>query len=173
MAGKESPMIEDFLRRPWVVAQLRASMFGPDLDALTDELQRIGYTVSTIQNHLHAAGHLAHWLARQRITLRSFSEARIHHFVQRHLPHCRCPIPRATAPDFGGVAPHLLKVLRARGRIVLPRARKPTPIEVILQTFTEHLQTTRGAAPTTCELYVREIRPLLEKTYGARPLDVS
>src|SRR5713226_10115161 len=46
-AGKESPMIEDFLHRPWVVAQLRASAFGPDLDALTDELQRIGYTVST------------------------------------------------------------------------------------------------------------------------------
>jgi hypothetical protein len=35
-------MIEHFLHRPWGVAQLRASVCGPDLDALTDELQRIG-----------------------------------------------------------------------------------------------------------------------------------
>jgi site-specific recombinase XerD len=166
-------MIEDFLHRPWVVAQLHASALGPDLDALTDELQSLGYSVATIQNHLHAAGHLAYWLTRQRIAVRSLSEATIHQFVERHLPHCRCPIPRASAPDFGGVAPHLLKVLQARGRILLPRAPKPTPIEVILQTFTEHMQTDRGAAPTTCERHVREIRPLLKQTYGTRPFDFS
>lgn len=166
-------MIEDFLHRPWVVAQLRASAFGSDLDALTDELQRIGYSVATIQNHLHAAGHLAHWFARQRIALRSFSETTIHTFVQRHLPHCRCPIPRASAPDFTGVAPHLLRVLRVRRRIFLPRTPPPIPIEVILQTFTEHLQTNRGAAPTTCERHVRELRPLLKQTYGTRPFDLS
>jgi len=166
-------MIEDFLRRPWVVAQLRRSVFGPDLDALTEDLQRIGYTVSTVRNHLHAAGHVAYWMVRQRIVLRSFSEATLHRFLERHLPHCRCPIPRATAPDVRGVAPHLLRVLRARGRIGFPRAAPLTPCMGMLQAFAEHLRVNRGAAPATCERHAREVQPLLEQTYGARPLDVA
>jgi len=166
-------MIEDFLHRPWVVAQLRASVLGGDLDALTDELQPLGYAVATIQHHLHAAGHLAYWLERRQIALRSLDAATIDRFVARHLPHCRCPIPRSSAPYYRGVAPHLLKVLRARGRIALARAPKATPVETILQAFTEHLRTHRGASAATCERYVREIWPLLERTYGTGRLDYS
>jgi site-specific recombinase XerD len=166
-------MIEDFLHRPWVVAQLRASVFSPDLDALTDELQRIGYSVATIQNHLHAAGHLAYWLEQKRVRLRSLDEAAIRRFVERHLPRCRCPIPRGNAPDFGGVAPHLLKVLRARGRIFCPHDPEPTPVDAILYDFAKHLRETRGASPATCERNVRDVRLLLQQTYRDGPLNLS
>jgi hypothetical protein len=46
-------LIEDYLQRPWVVAQLRNSVLGQDLDALTDELASLGYGIKSIQNHLH------------------------------------------------------------------------------------------------------------------------
>jgi hypothetical protein len=57
-------MLEDFLRKRWMVAQLRTSVLGPDLDDLADELERLTYRPRTVQNHLRAAGHLAHWMAR-------------------------------------------------------------------------------------------------------------
>ena len=166
-------MIEDFLHRPWVVAQLRSSVFGQDLDALTDEIQGLGYSVASIQNHLRAAGHLAYWLEQKRGRLQSFNEARIRRFVERHLPRCRCPIPRGTAPDFGGVAPHLLKVLRARGRISIPRVPVPTPVDSILEQFAKHLRKNRGVSAATCERNIRDVELLLRKTYGNGPLDVA
>ncbi len=166
-------MVEDVIHRPDVVARLRASVLGPDLDPLADELRRFGYSTTTVQNHLRAAGHLAHWLTRQRIALPSLDEATIGRFVDHHLPHCRCPIPRGTAPDCTGLAPHLLKVLRARGRILIPPLPTPTPSEAILQRFVEHLRTNRGAASSTCERNVRDVRALLEKLYGTRRLDFS
>lgn len=164
-------MIEKFLRRPWVVARLRASAFGPDLDALAGELEQRGYTLRTIQSHLHAAGHLAEWLARRRISVRSFDEATIGQFVERHLPHCRCDVPRATAPDVRGVAPHLLKLLRSRGRLPDPQTPTPMPVDALLDAFVTHLRSTRGASSATCECHSREIRPLLHQLYGDGPLD--
>ncbi len=166
-------MIEDFLRRPWVAAQLRASVLGPDLDELADELKRLGYQTRTIQDHLRAAGHLAHWLAHQHIELELLSEAEIGRFVEQHLPSCRCRVPRGTRNDIKGIAPHLLKVLRARGRVSPPPPATLTPIDAILVAFTEHLQRNRGAACSTCERYVRDIHPLLEETFGAGPFEPS
>ena len=66
-------MIEDYLRRHWVVTELRASLLGPDLDELSDELERLGYTAMTVQVHLRAAGHLAYWLERNSIGLESLN----------------------------------------------------------------------------------------------------
>lgn len=166
-------MIEDFLHRPWVVAQLRSSVFGQDLDALTNELQGLGYSVVSIQNHLRAAGHLAYWLEQKRGRLQSLDEAMIRRFVERHLRRCRCPIPRGTAPDFGGVAPHLLKLLRARGRIAIARVPVPTPADSILEQFAEHLRNNRGVSAATCERNARDVGLLLEQTYGDGPLDVA
>lgn len=155
-------MIEDFLHRPWVVAQLRSGVFRQDLDALTDELRGLGYSSVSIQNHLRAAGHLAYWMEQKRGRLQSLNEAMIRRFVERHLRRCRCPIPRGTAPDFRGLAPHLLKVLRARGRIAIARVPVPTPVESILEQFAKHLQKNRGVSPATCERNVRDIALLLQ-----------
>lgn len=166
-------MIEDYLRRPRVVAQLRASVLGPDLDELTDELERLGYAAVSVQNRLHAAGHVAYWLRRKKIGLESLNEATIRHFVQQHLPRCRCPVPRSTRSNVNGVAPHLLRVLRARRRIPVPDPPAVTPIDAILSEFAEHLRTHRGAAAATCERYIRETRPLLVKVYGTGPIDFS
>jgi len=166
-------MIEDYLRRPRVVAQLRASVLGSDLDELADELKRLGYRPSTIQTHLRAAGHFAYWLGREHIELARLSETTIVRFVEEHLPSCRCRVPRATRSDIQSVAPHLLKVLRARGRALLPRPVALTPIDAILCSFTDHLQKNRGAVPSTCERYVRDVRPFLEKTFGAGSFESS
>ena len=70
-------MIEDYLRRHWVVTQLRASLLGPG----PDELALLGYTARTVQEHLHAAGHLAHWLERNSIGLESLNEATTRRFA--------------------------------------------------------------------------------------------
>ena len=166
-------MIEDFLRKPWVVAQLRASVLGPDLDGLADELERLGYKPSTIQGHLRVAGHLAYWLEREHIELEWLSEATIGRFVEQHLPCCRCRVPRATRSDIRGVGPHLLKVLRARGRISRPSPATLAPIDAIIRAFTEHLQRNRGAVTSTCERYVREIHPFLVETFGVGSFESS
>jgi site-specific recombinase XerD len=166
-------VIEDYLQRPWVVAQLRDSVLGQDLDALTDELASLGYRITSIQNHLHAAGHLAYWLERRRLKLDSLDEAIVRRFVKEHLPRCRCPIPRGNAPDVGGVAPHLLRLLRARGRIGIPLEPTATAVDNLLAAFATHLKENRGASSATCERNVRDVRLLLQQTYGDGPIEIA
>jgi integrase/recombinase XerD len=46
-------------------------------------------------------------------------------------------------------------------------------IDTILDTFSEHLRTNRGASAATCERYARTVRILLERTCDAGRLDLS
>jgi len=46
-------------------------------------------------------------------------------------------------------------------------------IDTILDAFTEHLRTNRGASPGTCDRYSREVRTLLEQTCRGGPPDIS
>lgn len=52
---------------------------------------------------------------------------------------------------------------------------KPTrhSIDTILDAFTEHLRTNRGASPGTCDPYSRDVRKLLERTCRRGRFDVS
>ncbi|HZM05487.1 MAG TPA: site-specific integrase [Candidatus Saccharimonadales bacterium] len=166
-------MIENYLRRPWVVARLRKSVLGEHLDILTDDLQKLGYKKASIQEHLYAAGHLAHWLARCHIAVRTLDEAKIRRFRIRHLPHCRCRIPRGDARYVGGVTPHLLRLLRSRGLIPTPIPPKPTPVDEILETFCQHLKKNRGLTSDTCDTILGDVRPFLRQLYGTVQLDLS
>jgi site-specific recombinase XerD len=166
-------MLQDVFHKPHLIARLRASVLGEDLDELASVLRRIGYKAGTIQHHLYVAVHIAHWLAAERFALRSFDEAAIRRFADEHLPRCRCPVPRGQRPYVAGVAPHLLAVLRARGRIAPARLPPPTPIDAILSRFTKHLRAHRGATASTCERYARDVRLLLEQVCGRGRLDLS
>jgi len=166
-------MLEDVFQKPHVIAQLRATVFGPDLDELASILERLGYKPRTVQDHLCVAGHMAHWLAVQRVALRSFDEATIRRFSRQHLPRCRCPVPHGKRSYVAGVAPHLLMVLRARGRIAPASRPPPTPVDAILAAFAEHLRAHQGASTATCERYVRDTRLLLEEACGRGSLDLS
>jgi site-specific recombinase XerD len=46
-------------------------------------------------------------------------------------------------------------------------------IDTILDAFTEHLRTNRGASPGTCDRYSREVRTLLKQTCNGGPPDIS
>lgn len=166
-------MLEDVFRKPHVIARLRASVLGENLDELASVLERLGYKPSTIQHHLYVAGHIAHWVAAQRVPLRSLGEASIRRFADEHLPRCRCPVPHGQKPYVSGVAPHLLAVLRARGRVAPARLPPATPLDAILSRFTEHLRAHRGATASTCERYARDVRLLFEDACGRGRVDLS
>jgi site-specific recombinase XerD len=166
-------MIEKFVRKPHVAARLRASLFGAELEAIAAAHQHLGYRPSTIRGHLEVAGHVAYWVARERLDLRAFGESAIQRFAERHLPRCRCPVPRGKRPDLSGVAPHLLRELRAAGRIPPPRIAPATEADRILAAFVRHLEADRGASAATRDRYAREVRFLLRRACGPGGFDVS
>ena len=136
----------------WVIAQLRTSVFGAEIELLAWELELLGYTTVTIQNHLHAAGHVAHWMEGRSIPVSLLDESMLQQFATQHVRQCRCRVPRATGPDVRGVAPHLPKLLRASGRVPRPIVPALTPMEMILDAFRIFLRDHRGARRRTSTL---------------------
>ena len=130
----------------------------PIFGALTEDfvlwLQRQGYTLASIANHLAALRQLVCWLQRRRIhSLTGVDEpalAKAHaDFLQR-------------MPTVGGTVRALRLFLRERGTISEGSPARPSPSEAELLRFTVQLREVRGLAERTILAHQRRLRPFLK-----------
>lgn len=172
-------MIDQVFTCPLVRARLREGTFGDVLDEYVGQLQARGYARATIRISLGAVEHFGSWLRRRRLAVSAVSRERVHSFLHRHLPACRCAPPSPT--DIRAVRPalhYLLRLLRDRGRPAVPAggrlrsASGPTPpdctpaIAAVLDAYRHHLRDAHGLAEATTRARVYFARKFLARAFG-------
>ena len=168
-------MIEQYVRRPCVVARLRASPFASELDALAVYLGARGYRAGAIVRYLSAAAHLADCIAKKFVSLDGLTADALQQFARRHATCCKCRCAHRASKNFVSVARHFFQVLRDQGWCSVPAVapQLPLPVDVLLDDFDRHLCDVRGLATSTRERFRRDLRPLLHGKYGAGAADPS
>lgn len=158
-----SEPIEVFFRAP--ITRARAGPFGPDLEILCHRLQGLDLSRRTITQYLRAAAHLIHCIEHGALPLDGLTCVATRQFARRHAPRCACPTYRPVLSNVLSVAPHLLEVLGARGRPVIPPSAEPArELPALLRRLDEHLRDDRGFTPETRSGYLAALRPLVEDT---------
>src|SRR3970040_2407721 len=134
---------------PWRT-WLSASVLSPSAASYVASLQRHGYSAPIAGAYLHAVGHFAYWLTEEHLALRQLDESVVRRFLTTHLPNCRCPGRcQRTRVVVQAALGHLLKVLRADGRIPERRVGLSPAIHDELARFTSHLEQVCGLAAKT------------------------
>ena len=129
---------------------LSASVLSPSAASYVAYLQRHGYSAPIAGAYLHAVGHFAQWLTEEHLTLRRLDESVVHRFLTTHLPQCRCPSRcQRTTVVMQAALGHLLRVLRADGRIAARRVGRSLAIHDELERFTSYLEQVCGLAVKT------------------------
>jgi integrase/recombinase XerD len=168
-------MFEEYIRRPCVLARLRASAFASDLEALAIYLDGRGHRRTAIRSYLTAAAHLADCIEKKLVSLDGLTADTLQQFARQHATRCTCGCSHRDSKNFISVARHFFVVLRDRGRCSVPTAvpRSPSPVEILLERFDQHLRDARGLASSSRERHLRDLRPLLEGKYGDDAADPS
>lgn len=62
-------MLEEFIRNPATVSQLRSGALGSVLDVFVSDMCARGHAACTIQEYVREIGRFAQWMAREGSTL--------------------------------------------------------------------------------------------------------
>jgi integrase/recombinase XerD len=143
-------------------------------DAYVGYLENHRYGPVTVRAYVHSVEHFAHWMTKQRVSVRSVDELLVHRFVTEHLPTCKCPSPcqrhvLAVRPALA----HLLHVLRNEGRISGRKALVPQAIQDELDRFDTHLDTVCGLASATRTSRRAWVGKFLVDRFGSTPIEVD
>jgi site-specific recombinase XerD len=154
-------------------ARLLASQFAPYVAAFTQHLTEGRYASQTVGGYLGCLAHFERWTSRCRLNIRQIDEEAVRHFLDDHLPRCKCAKPvRVDRRDLGAALGHWLVVLRAKGVIAEPPVGT-TPVDEELRHFDDHMNHVRGLAPKTRSLFLRTVRRLLLEQFADRPVVIS
>ncbi|MFM0047283.1 site-specific integrase [Paraburkholderia sediminicola] len=157
--------------RSW--RQLDDSVLAASRPAYVGYLQSHGYALHTIGHYLASVAHFSRWLSSKRIRLDQIDENLVRQFISVHLPSCDCPGRRKCALNFTRAAlKHLLKVLRADGRIRPPPLRLPGTIVDELNRLDAYLDEIRGLAASTRRNHRDCVHDFLVYQFGSRRIDM-
>ncbi|MGH9257093.1 MAG: tyrosine-type recombinase/integrase [Vicinamibacterales bacterium] len=158
---------------PWRT-WLSASVLSPNESAYGAYLQRHGYSPTIAVAYRHAVGHFAHWFTEEHLALRCLDESVVRRFVRTHLPTCRCPGRcQRTVVVVQAALGHLLRVLRAEGRIAARRVGRSPAIHDELERFTSHLEQVCGLAAKTRAGRRWWVEQFLADRFGRGPLAID
>lgn len=158
--------------RSW--RELEESVLAASRQAYIGYLQSHGYALHTIGHYLASVAHFSRWLTRKRIRLDQIDENLVCQFISVHLPDCDCPGRSKCALNFTRAAlKHLLKVLRAEGRIPPRSSLLPSAIVEELGRLDSYLDEIRGLAASTRCNHLDHVRDFLVDQYGNRRIDPS
>lgn len=153
----EDRLVENFVRRDWLVDSALNAIVTPYVDYL--RTQR--YADGTIRDLLSALAHFGHWTQIKDLDVSNINEAMVDRFIRAHLPHCRCPAPCCHGVKRSHSAlKHLLCILRQEGLFRAPRTRA-TPVSVEVEHFAQHLTDTCGLARSTSRQRAKYAREFL------------
>jgi site-specific recombinase XerD len=147
-------MLEKLFFARFVLARMRSSRMGDDLERFAAYLIGRGYTTSVAREYLNVAEHFWRWLGR-----RPLSRAMVRHFIGCHLPACRCPSPAVR--QLKTVKIGLNRLLEHRG-LMPPAFEFPGGfIGKLLRHYEERLVTARGLVATTAHNRVVYMQTML------------
>ena len=153
---------------------LGQSVLAPSAGAYIGYLRKHGYSSRTIQAYLHDVGHFARWLTKSPLPLHRVDEGLVRRFLAEHLPNCECPLPCVRRPiDVHAALRHLLRVLRAEGRITEPSPAIPEAIQSELICYDAYLDEVCGLSQLTRVSRRMWVRKFLVARFGKRPVDVG
>ncbi|MFC1601266.1 tyrosine-type recombinase/integrase [Candidatus Sumerlaeota bacterium] len=159
-------MLEQYYITSHARNRIRNNVLGASLERLADYLSDRGHTLEVLQSYMQAAEHFGYWLRKKRILPASVDAAVVEEYLQRHLPHCRCPKPAKRSVITNRAAlKHLLNILQPDREIGLSRNSGDSPIETELRAFEVYLKDTCGAARTTRVQQKRYVREFLVATF--------
>lgn len=151
-----------------------ASVLSPSSAAYDAYLQRHGYSPGIAGAYRHAVGHFAHWLTEEHLALGRLDESVVRRFVTAHLPTCHCPGRcQRTVVVVQAALGHLLRVLRADGRIAARRVGRSLAIHDELQRFTRYLEQVCGLAAKTRAGRRWWVEQFLTDRFGRGPLAID
>jgi integrase/recombinase XerC len=156
-----------------VKSELRNSVLAPHVDAYLAYLNRGRYAHNTASQYLRCITHFARWMQQTNLSLNTLDEAAVTRFLNKHLPHCRCPMPVVRGYcDLRAACRHLLRVLREHGAIAIPVIANG-PIEEEIHDFDAYLQQVRGLGTEIRRNYARLVRRFLQRRFGKRAVVIS
>ncbi|HET8932017.1 MAG TPA: site-specific integrase [Polyangiales bacterium] len=167
-------MIELFFRDPHVLARLRRQTpLGDGLDELAAHLHRRGHAVVTVRDYLRGAAHFGHWMSVKRIPLGDLCEEVVERFVDRHLPRCRCTVPKGLPlTQLHAGLGHLLEVMRTLERIPAARPSHKVAADLLVDEYREYLRDVHGAAQRTIDTYTGHVSEFLAAGFGKHPINL-
>ncbi len=143
---------------PLAACRLRASVFGQFAQPYWDRMCGQGYARSTIRLYLNCLAHFAYWSIRRKFELASLDQ-HIKHFIEQHLPRCRCVAPvQRTAQSVRSALGHLRTTVIDAG--VRLDADLIGPADEQLQRFDQYLVRMKGLATSTRRRRVAIVKPL-------------
>ena len=158
---------------PLTRAWLLDGPLSAHLDAYLTLLERGRYAEGSIEKHLRALAHFAHWMTRCRLAAGQLDEDFVDQFLNHHLPRCDCHATALrTRGDLSAGLGHLLAVLRQQR--VIPEQPSPTgPVAEELCRYDAHMRDARGLAAGTREGRLSIVGQLLLWKFSGRPFTVS
>ncbi len=152
---------------PLAASRLRASVANPFAQAYWDRLCDQGYARSTVRLYLNCLAHFAHWATRQRVELAAL-DRHVEHFVDWHLPRCRCVAPvQRTRQSVRSALEHFKTVVVDAG--VRLDAEPLSQGDEQLQRFDRYLLQMKGLTASTRRRRLVIVRPLASMASDAGP----
>jgi len=158
---------------PLTRAWLLDGPLSAHLDAYLTLLERGRYAEGSIEKHLRALAHFAHWMTRCRLAAGQLDEDFVGQFLNHHLPRCDCHATALrTRGDLSAAFGHLLAVLRQQR--VIPEQPSPTgPVAEELCRYDAYMRNARGLAEGTREGRLSIVGRLLLWKFSGRAFTVS
>jgi integrase/recombinase XerC len=143
------------------------------LDAYMALLERGRYAEGSLEKHVRALAHFAHWMTRCRLAAQQLDEDFVDQFLNHHLSRCDCHATALrTHGDLSAGLGHLLAVLRQQR--VIPERPSPTgPVAEELCRYDAHMRDARGLAPGTREWRLSIVGQLLLWKFSGRAFTVN
>jgi len=163
----------------WRLARASRDWFsGTELFSSADDYVRYlnerGYSPQTAGVYLESVAHFAHWSARQHIGVAEINEGAVGCFLNQHLPFCRCAIRcQRTRHSVRAALVHLLKMLRAEGRIAPRQSADPATVAEEINRFEHYLMQVCGVSPVTCRVRLQRVRAFLLDGFAAGRIRIS
>ena len=139
--------IEQLFEGQVVRRRMAANHLGIILTPFALDLHRRGYACSGIRHHVLVAEHFGQWLKRRRVPVRRLSTLHVQHFLQYHLPRCRCPDPASKRRwRCQAALGRLVEFLRHRKQIreFKRKAPSPGPVDQLVAAFDRYLNDVCG-----------------------------
>jgi site-specific recombinase XerD len=156
-------MFERSFQSAFVRRRMAASHLGIILPEFILDLQARGHVLTCIQSYGQIGEHFSRWLAAQRISVCEIDETVLERFVQKHLPHCRCPKPAPThVRNCRAALRRLLAFLRRRRLVPERPSIRPSEIDRLVLEYDGHLAEVGAFAPLTRQYLRRYAREFLQ-----------
>jgi len=160
-------MLENYFKRPAILARHRAGLFGPYLDSFVSHTGALGYPKHTVRCKCWILRDLGRWMDRKGLGVDDLEEDVIDRFVKDFWEHgslVRCCGGKTTARMF-------LDHIREENVVATPEATEDnTEMGKLVARYLEYLRQERGLVESTNRNYIITVRRFLDERFGDGPL---